>query len=54
MKYGYARVSTLQQDVGTQILALQKEGCEEIYAEKFTGTKTDRPKFQELLSLLKT
>lgn len=54
MKYGYARVSTLHQDLESQIQILQKEGCEEIYSEKFTGTKADRPKFQELLSMLET
>ncbi|PEL92665.1 resolvase, partial [Bacillus cereus] len=54
MKYGYARVSTLHQDLGSKIQTLQNEGCEEIYSEKFIGTKTDRPKFQELLSILKT
>ncbi|MEK4068924.1 recombinase family protein [Peribacillus sp. FSL R5-0717] len=32
--------------------ALEAEGCEKIYSEKFTGTKTDRPKFRELLSIL--
>ncbi|MBJ8031756.1 recombinase family protein [Bacillus cereus group sp. N21] len=54
MKYGYARVSTLHQDLESQIQALQKEGCENIYSEKFTGTKANRPKFQELLSMLET
>ncbi|ADY24847.1 putative site-specific recombinase (plasmid) [Bacillus thuringiensis serovar finitimus YBT-020] len=54
MKYGYARVSTLNQDLESQIQMLQKEGCEEIYSEKFTGTKFDRPKFQELLSVVET
>lgn len=53
MKYGYARVSTLQQDLETQIQALESEGCDKIYSEKFTGTKKDRPQFQELLSNLK-
>lgn len=52
MKYGYARVSTLHQDLEFQLQTLQKEGCEKIYSEKFIGTKKDRPKFQELLSLL--
>lgn len=52
MKYGYARVSTVQQDLQLQILALENEGCEKIYSEKFTGTKADRPKFKELLSIL--
>ena len=53
MKYGYARVSTLHQDLEAQLQALEKEGCEKIYSEKFTGTKADRPQFQELLSVLK-
>lgn len=54
VKYGYARVSTLNQDLESQIRMLKKEGCEKIYAEKFTGTKFERPKFQELLSVLKS
>ncbi|MGG3683955.1 recombinase family protein [Aeribacillus composti] len=53
MKYGYARVSTVYQDLESQIQLLEREGCEKIYSEKFTGTKADRPKFQELLSILK-
>lgn len=52
MKYGYARVSTINQDLKTQIQALKKENCDVIYSEKFTGTKADRPKFMELLSKL--
>lgn len=52
MKYGYARVSTVSQDLEAQLRALEKEGCEKIYSEKFTGTKSDRPQFQELLSIL--
>ncbi|MEK4026975.1 recombinase family protein [Sporosarcina sp. FSL W7-1283] len=53
MKYGYARVSTSHQDLEAQIQLLEKEGCDKIYAEKYTGTKADRPKFLELLSILK-
>jgi DNA invertase Pin-like site-specific DNA recombinase len=52
MKYGYARVSTHAQDLTVQQEELKKEGCEIIYEEKFTGTKTDRPQFNELLLLL--
>jgi DNA invertase Pin-like site-specific DNA recombinase len=54
MKYGYARVSTLQQDLEAQLQALKSEGCEEdnIYSEKFTGTKADRPRFKEVLAKL--
>ncbi|KPB04725.1 recombinase family protein [Bacillus sp. CHD6a] len=53
MKYGYARVSTASQDLESQVKVLEKEGCKEIFSEKFTGTKADRPKFKEILSFLK-
>jgi len=53
MKYGYARVSTLHQDLQAQLQALEKEGCEIIYKDKFTGTKKERPEFQKLLEVLK-
>jgi DNA invertase Pin-like site-specific DNA recombinase len=52
MKYGYARVSTISQDLTVQIEELKKEGCEVIFKEKFTGTKTDRPQFKKLLAEL--
>jgi DNA invertase Pin-like site-specific DNA recombinase len=54
MKYGYARVSTLGQDLEAQVKMLENEGCHEIYAEKFTGTKADRPQFQELIRKLQS
>lgn len=58
MKYGYARVSTRGQatngnSLEEQVNKLENEGCEIIYQEAFTGTKTDRPEFRELLSTLK-
>ncbi|SCB91897.1 Site-specific DNA recombinase [Fictibacillus enclensis] len=52
MKYGYARVSTIVQDLEVQIQALQAEGYEVIYKERFTGTKTDRPEFNKGLETL--
>lgn len=54
MKYGYARVSTLNQDLESQLQTLKSEGCEKIYSEKFTGTKTDRPELNKLINLLNT
>lgn len=51
-KYGYARVSTVAQDLESQIQLLESEGCTQIYKEKFTGTKTDRPVFNEVMALL--
>lgn len=53
MKYGYARVSTINQDLQAQLNKLTEEGCEVVYSEKFTGTKTDRPEFNKVLQLLK-
>ncbi|MDN6159798.1 MAG: recombinase family protein, partial [Staphylococcus equorum] len=49
MKIGYARVSTQDQKLENQIEELQKAGAEKIYQEKFTGTTTQRPVFNELL-----
>lgn len=51
--YGYARVSTVGQDLEAQIQQLEQNGASIIYQEKFTGTKTDRPQFNELLNVLK-
>ncbi|GGM39384.1 resolvase [Paraliobacillus quinghaiensis] len=52
MKYGYARVSTVNQDLESQIQRLESEGCTEIYSEKLTGTKIDRPEFKKVLGRL--
>lgn len=53
MKYGYARVSTTSQDLQVQINILKSEGCEILYQEKFTGTKTERKEFNKLFEVLK-
>ncbi|ATP92860.1 resolvase [Bacillus altitudinis] len=53
MKYGYARVSTLSQELEVQIIALEKEGCDNIYSERITGTKSERPQLQKVLSIIK-
>lgn len=50
MKFGYARVSGLSQDLAQQKEQLVKNGVDEdnVYAEKFTGTTEQRPKWQKL------
>jgi len=50
MKRGYARVSTTEQDLGRQVHALTTYGCEIIYQEKISGTKTEREDLERLLS----
>jgi DNA invertase Pin-like site-specific DNA recombinase len=50
--YGYARVSTNGQDLGAQIAELQAAGCGNIYKEKASGAKTDRPALAKLIRRL--
>ena len=50
MIYGYARVSTKDQNLAAQQAALKGAGCGKIYAEKISGAKSDR---EELTRLLK-
>jgi DNA invertase Pin-like site-specific DNA recombinase len=47
--FGYARVSTETQNLDRQLDALKKYGVDEIYNEKMTGTKRDRPELSRLL-----
>ena len=53
--YGYARVSTLGQDLKEQRGELIEAGVDKanLYSEKFTGTTTERPQFSELLAIVK-
>jgi DNA invertase Pin-like site-specific DNA recombinase len=54
MKYGYARVSTRHQDLDGQLRLLKEEHCGNIYSEKVTGTKSDRPEFKNLLKTIQS
>lgn len=37
MKIGYARVSTREQNLDMQVMALEEAGCERIYEEKWSA-----------------
>lgn len=52
MIYGYARVSTTEQETTLQLDALQRVGVDEIVQEKCGGV-SDRPKLKALLRKLK-
>ena len=41
--YGYARVSTRDQDLAAQDAELMAAGCAKVFKEKVSGAKTDRP-----------
>jgi len=51
--YGYARVSTLDQDLTLQLTTLKAAGCSVVRAEKASGTRRDgRTELQVLLDFL--
>ena len=50
--FGYARVSTEQQNLDRQLDMLEKYGVDFIYNEKMTGTKRNRPELEKLLERL--
>lgn len=52
MKYGYARVSTQDQNLALQLEALNKADCERIYQEKISGKNKYKPVLEYLLSNL--
>ncbi len=51
---GYARVSTLDQDLHTQLEALKAAGAEKVFSEKASGAKgSDRPELRDLLDWIR-
>ncbi|WP_163971813.1 recombinase family protein [Oceanobacillus halotolerans] len=53
MIYGYARVSTKEQNLETQLVQLESFKCDVIIEEKHTGSTMKRPKLEALLQELK-
>src|SRR5262249_20164033 len=50
--YGYARVSTNGQDLGSQEAELLAAGCARVFKEKVSGAKTDRAELAKLVKRL--
>lgn len=50
MNYGYARVSTTEQNLTMQVEALS--GCDRIFSDKASGSLSSRPALDELLSIV--
>ena len=53
MIYGYARVSTKEQNADRQLFALREFGVDRIYVEKQSGKDFDRPQYQRMLRKMK-
>lgn len=53
MKFGYMRVSTIDQNLDRQKRQLEEFGCERIFFEKVTGTKRDRSELNRMLDFLR-
>jgi DNA invertase Pin-like site-specific DNA recombinase len=51
MLLGYARVSTDQQDHALQLDALRAAGCDKLFVETASGTRTDRPELAKLMEV---
>lgn len=55
MKYGYIRVSTIEQHEDRQLVTMEKYGVasENIYLEKVSGKNMNRPELEKLLEVIK-
>lgn len=53
MKIGYARVSTSDQTLDSQLEELKTSGCELFFQEKVSGARRDRPELEKLLSQIR-
>lgn len=52
MIFGYARVSSLDQNLDSQIEALRKENCEQIIHEKVSGVSDKKDELNNLLNTM--
>jgi len=50
--YGYARVSTRDQDLVAQDAELMASDCAKVFKEKVSGVKTDRPELAKVIARL--
>jgi DNA invertase Pin-like site-specific DNA recombinase len=53
MKFGYARVSSLEQNLNLQLDALKSAGCAEVVTDEISGTIAERPGLTKLLDKLR-
>lgn len=52
LKYGYARVSTSEQDHAGQVDALRAAGVVKVFSGKISGIRADRPQLARAIAAL--
>jgi DNA invertase Pin-like site-specific DNA recombinase len=52
-RIGYARVSSVGQHLDSQLDALAKAGCGRVFSEKMTGSRMDRPGWDQVLEYVR-
>jgi DNA invertase Pin-like site-specific DNA recombinase len=52
--YGYARVSTRDQDLALQVGELTAAGCAKVFKEKASGARSDRPELAKVIGRLES
>jgi DNA invertase Pin-like site-specific DNA recombinase len=52
-RIGYARVSSVGQNLDSQLDALQKAGCKKTFSDKMTGSRMDRPGWDQLMKYVR-
>ena len=53
MKIGYARVSSITQDIKLQKEALERVGCQKIFSESVSGKDNNRTQLKAMIELLR-
>jgi DNA invertase Pin-like site-specific DNA recombinase len=52
-RIGYARVSSVGQNLDSQTDSLQQAGCIKIFSDKLTGSRMERPGWEQLLEYIR-
>lgn len=53
-RVGYARVSSVGQNLDSQVDALERAGCGKTFSDKMTGSRMDRPGWDQLMEYLRS
>lgn len=53
MKVGYCRVSTEDQNLERQLVAMQENGVEKVFQEKVSGKNTNRPELRKMIEFVR-